>query len=87
MDFSLFTERDRAVAVLGIMSAMSDEGSAGHEAIQYALNAIKRLTPTAPTGDPPHFYSCPHCSRPILKSAADGEPRHCENCGQAILWE
>lgn len=80
-------EREKAVAVLNIMMSMSDDGSAGHDAMKYALTAINRLTPTAPTGDPPYFCSCPHCSRPILKSAADGEPRHCENCGQAILWE
>lgn len=33
------------------------------------------------------FYFCPRCSRPIIKSSAIGKPRHCEDCGQAVMWE
>ena len=33
------------------------------------------------------FYFCPRCARPIEKSAALGEPRYCEACGQGLIWE
>lgn len=33
------------------------------------------------------FYYCPRCERPILKSAAYGHPRYCEDCGKELIWE
>ena len=56
-----------------------------------ALKLLKEQEPSKPTVSENaygvNFYYCPRCARPILKSAAYGHPRYCEDCGKGLIWD
>lgn len=54
------------------------------EVNRMAFDALKRLNPTKLRQRKMFYPICPCCGRTVEK---DGKPKHCVNCGQALLWE
>ena len=53
-------------------------------AIDEAIKAIDKQIPKKPElkGE---YYVCPVCG--VYQETSEGNPRHCINCGQRLLWE
>ena len=61
------------------------------EALDIAVNALDRLTPTPPQEEFDLFgdrsVCCPTCLGPVTSYWAPGTmPKHCQFCGQALDW-
>lgn len=73
---------DRAIEVFTHGSSDVDEVL---EANKMAFEAMKRLLPMKPRKRTMYYPMCPQCGHTI--DQADGKPKHCRYCGQALLWE
>ena len=68
-----------------------DRSSSICEAIMCALTAVEKQTMKEPkvtvNAYGIRFYYCPHCARPLIKYVIKGEPKRCDECGQALKWD
>lgn len=73
---------ERALEVLSRGSSDVDEVL---EANMIAFDAVKQRIPQKPRCKRFYHPICPLCGKAFTDS--DGRPKHCPNCGQALLWE
>ena len=78
-----FEALDMAISALKEIQQYREIGT-----VEECREAVEKQKPKAPVVDKYHHTCCPSCGWVVAGDAGWGKEYlpHCENCGQAILW-